>query len=122
MSWWNSIIGGVVDTVKSVFGIRSPSRVFAQIGEYVVRGLEIGLAAPNRIGAIMAGLTSSVESGFSASLDAPTGYRSTSGVGGNQYIIQLPIGMSSADAGREIVQAIEEYERVGGTVRFGGGS
>jgi hypothetical protein len=77
-----------------------------------VRGLEHGLAAPNRIGAIMGSLTDAVSGGFSASIEAPDGYRS--GGRGNRYDIHLPIGMPSADAGREIVRAIEEYERLGG--------
>jgi hypothetical protein len=112
MRWWDSTVGAVVDTVKAVFGIRSPSRVFRGIGVNVVRGLEHGLAAPNRIGAIMGSLTDAVSGGFSASIEAPDGYRS--GGRGNRYDIHLPIGMPSADAGREIVRAIEEYERLGG--------
>src|SRR5690606_7510349 len=88
-SWWDKTVSGVVDTVKSIFGIRSPSRVFAGIGVNVVKGLEQGLAGPNRLGSIMAGLGADVEGSFTASLDAPTGYRAARAVGGTTIVVQL---------------------------------
>lgn len=120
MGWWNRTVGGVIDTVKSIFGIRSPSRVFAGIGTNVVKGLEQGLAAPNRIGSIMAGLTSDVEAGFGAELYAPSGYRAGGGAGMLHVTVQLPVGMPTAEAGRAIVEQIEEYVRFGGELRVVG--
>lgn len=117
LKWWGDRVGAVVNTVRDFLGIHSPSRVFATIGVNILRGLEKGLRSSNSISSIMSGLSSDVASGFDARIDAPAGYRS--GSGGNTYVIRLPVGMPSAAAGREIVQAIEEYERFGGTVRIG---
>lgn len=113
MKWWNRTVGAVVDTVKTVFGIRSPSRVFAGIGVNVVRGLENGLSAPNRIGSIMDGLTSDVEAGFNARFDAPTGYLAGA-AGGRSYSITVQAVAPNAEVGRAVVQAIDDYERFGG--------
>ena len=43
---WSSVkesCNGLVDKVKDVFGIHSPSKVFEQIGEYLDKGLAIGI-------------------------------------------------------------------------------
>jgi len=111
MRWWERNVGGIVKTVKDVLGIRSPSRVFASIGRDVVRGLENGLSATNGIDRIMSGLSAQMAGGFEAQLATPNGYAAS---GGNSYTIVLPVGMPSAAAGREIVRAIDEYERLGG--------
>ncbi|MCG9079935.1 phage tail tape measure protein [Laribacter hongkongensis] len=39
------IISGVISLVMDIFGIHSPSRVFAQIGEYLMAGLVNGIAS-----------------------------------------------------------------------------
>ena len=35
--------GGIIDDAKDVLGIHSPSRVFASIGEYMMRGMAVGI-------------------------------------------------------------------------------
>ena len=43
---WTSVkesCNGLVDKVKDVFGIHSPSKVFEQIGEYLDKGLAVGI-------------------------------------------------------------------------------
>lgn len=40
----SGFFGGIVDGVKNFLGIKSPSRVFAGIGEYMAQGLGIGFA------------------------------------------------------------------------------
>ena len=42
-SWWNNSVGGLISGAKSILGIQSPSRVFAEIGGDVVDGFRIGL-------------------------------------------------------------------------------
>lgn len=42
-SWVTSTFSSVIDSVKGVFGINSPSKVFAEIGEYLDEGLVVGL-------------------------------------------------------------------------------
>lgn len=41
--WVERKFSGIIDGVKSVFGIHSPSKVFAQIGEYLMAGLTEGI-------------------------------------------------------------------------------
>lgn len=41
-SWLGNKVSGLVDGVKGLFGISSPSRVFAEIGRYTVEGFEVG--------------------------------------------------------------------------------
>lgn len=36
-------IGGAIDTAKSLLGIASPSRVFREIGDYTMQGMELGI-------------------------------------------------------------------------------
>ena len=46
--FWNfttGLFGGLIAHVKSLFGIASPSKVFAEIGGYLVAGLDEGIAA-----------------------------------------------------------------------------
>lgn len=113
MSWWNSTVAGVVDTVKTIFGIASPSKVFAGLGKNIVQGLEKGLGGPNQLDSLMSGLADQVTGGFDARLAAPNGYRSGFG---NTYLIEVnpPVGMPSAEIGRELVSHIDAYERKNG--------
>lgn len=41
--WFTGLASGLVSAVNGVFGIQSPSRVFAQIGEFLVEGLVMGI-------------------------------------------------------------------------------
>lgn len=41
-SWFNNAISGLISGVKRLLGIRSPSRVFAEIGGYMAEGLGAG--------------------------------------------------------------------------------
>lgn len=42
-SWVGGLFDGLVDGVKNLLGIHSPSRVFAQIGDYMMQGLADGM-------------------------------------------------------------------------------
>lgn len=42
-SWVTNLINGLVDGVKDVLGIKSPSKVFMEIGGYTIEGLEVGI-------------------------------------------------------------------------------
>lgn len=112
-SWIRDAGRNIGNTFAGILGIRSPSRVFAGYGKNIVQGLVDGLSDTARLSSAMSALSADVAGGFDAQLDAPTGYRAAS-AGGNSYTITLPVGMPSAEAGRAIVQAIEEYERFGG--------
>jgi len=41
-SWVTDKVRGLIDSVKGAFQIHSPSRVFAQIGDYCVQGFNVG--------------------------------------------------------------------------------
>lgn len=43
-SWFKNKVNGLVSTVKNALGIRSPSRVFAEIGEYSAEGIGVGFS------------------------------------------------------------------------------
>jgi phage-related protein len=112
----NLLPGWIVGPFKAALGIASPSRLFEQFGRFIpqglVRGVASGIAAVTSVSGAMA---DAVIGGFgspSASFE-PGAYAGRAG-GGNSYTIQLPVGMPSAEAGRAIVDAIDEYERLNG--------
>lgn len=43
VSWFQNTFGGIIDTVRGLFGIASPSRVFREFGIYIGEGLVDGL-------------------------------------------------------------------------------
>lgn len=43
VSWVKSKFSGLIDSVLGIFGIHSPSRVFAEIGEQVMEGFAVGV-------------------------------------------------------------------------------
>ncbi len=66
----SGFVGGIVDNVKGVLGIHSPSTVFAGIGEYMMQGLSIGLV--NSSGKVMetiGDIVSEVKTRFSSLSD-----------------------------------------------------
>lgn len=111
----NLLPGWIVGPFKAALGISSPSRLFESFGRFIpqglVRGVASGIAAVTSISGAMA---DAVIGGFgspSASFE-PGAYAGRGG--GNSYTINLPVGMPSAEAGRAIVDAIDEYERLNG--------
>lgn len=107
-----ALVNRAVNDVKRDLGIHSPSRVFAGIGKDLVRGLEVGLAAPNRLDRVMTNLSGQVVDGFDATLNAPHG-RGGAG-GGNTYIVNLQTLAPTAEAGRMVRKALDDFERFGG--------
>lgn len=60
----SSFFGDVIDNIKGLFGIHSPSTVFAGFGVNMIEGLEKGLSGPNHLGAIGQDLSKQVTAGF----------------------------------------------------------
>lgn len=114
LRWWDKTVGSVAKTITDALGIKSPSRVFKDIGKNVIRGLENGLSLPNKIGDLMSGLTDQVTGGFTATLDAPTGYRAASAGGGSITVNFTGLVTDPAAAGREVKRVLSEYQRSGG--------
>lgn len=66
----SGFFGGVIDNIKNLLGIHSPSTVFAGFGVNMVKGLEQGLSRGNNLTSIMGGLSDQVTGGLSLSLSA----------------------------------------------------
>jgi hypothetical protein len=110
--------------VKSVFRIQSPSRVFMDIGENVISGLEHGITdnlrmLENASMGISSTVTGTVETGFSG-MTAPVPLTSASNEAsaGSTYNITVNAGVGTdpVSVGREVVNAIKRYESVSGKV------
>ncbi|PWL55294.1 MAG: hypothetical protein DBY38_02205 [Clostridium cadaveris] len=62
-------VRGAIDGAKKLLGIKSPSRVFKEIGKFTGEGLAIGIAdEENRVNKASKGLASSVIGGYNANL------------------------------------------------------
>lgn len=95
-----SLASGLPKTVKKVLGIRSPSRVFAEIGMYTGEGFAIGIEKSYRqVQSAMGGLYSLQPAGAlggSMSLSDDYSYNSTA-----RYEVIVPVQLN----GREIARA-----------------
>ncbi|MCL1552941.1 phage tail tape measure protein, partial [Xanthomonas nasturtii] len=125
-----SVGTGVVDRFKGLLGIHSPSRVFAQLGDFTMQGLTVGLqrgqrapvqavmALGNRMRAVGAGLALATATApvtaidSRAPLSAPARAASAP-AGGNSYVIHVHAapGMDATALAREVARQIEERER-----------
>lgn len=106
----------LVNAIKKALGIKSPSKVFEEIGLNAVRGLQIGLddTYVKKSGTVLA---ASLEKGFGT--PALKAYATTSGQGGNRYFIEIKADATtdSVALGRSLVSAIDAYEAAGGRRR-----
>ncbi len=125
--------GRLVGALKAKLGIHSPSRVFAQLGDYTVAGLAQGLdrsagSAINKVSSIGAGMTAALSVGAaspalafdngpqigpsiaaaSASPPASVSY------GGVTIIIQQQPGQSSVDLAAEIKKVLDGGSNLSG--------
>lgn len=119
------IAGSISDTVKEALGIRSPSRVFAELGSYTMEGFGIGLTDGQRgtmstMNRIMAGITAAGAISLSPAAMAGTGALpiKAGSQGGAVYqgsTIQITInptpGMDEAALADLVARKIEEIER-----------
>jgi len=111
--------------LKSVLGIRSPSKVMAGLGGNIVAGLADGItsAVPTlrkTLGAvndaIQGGLGNPSVNVSAAAHRVPVQFDPASTSAGNTYNIALtyPVGTDLAEAGRQVVKAIHAHERLTG--------
>lgn len=56
----SSFFGDVIDNIKGLFGIHSPSTVFASFGKNMILGWEEGLTGPNHLNSIVSDLSDQV--------------------------------------------------------------
>lgn len=90
---WKQISGffnGVIKNIQGLFGIHSPSTVFAGFGQFMIQGLEKGLTGPNNLNGIMNDLSGQVRSGFDGSIGvqarAVVATGASGGGGGATYV------------------------------------
>jgi tape measure domain-containing protein len=109
--------GGAVDTAKSVLGIKSPSKVFEQIGVHTVEGFAKGIAANDNGGSLLRG-----------ALEPPTGAAARgvglslagSAPGGGGVVVNITVnGGDDPEAiaravRREVVAFFEQQATAGG--------
>lgn len=111
----------VIDYFKEKLGIRSPSRVFAELGAFTMRGLENGLSGgeDGPLSALagtarkMAALGAGVALGVSPMANAGTGTGSGAiGHGGDTYYItiQAPPGSDAPALATEIERVLERIQ------------
>lgn len=107
----------LANAVKQALGIKSPSRVFMEIGDNVMQGLALSLSETraSRLGATAA---SSLVGGFGTpALSALNS--STSGAAGAapttvNINVTAPVGSSKAQIGAEVKSVLDSYYRSGG--------
>jgi len=80
--WFEDTVGGLVNGVKGLLGIGSPSKVFAEIGKFTVQGMEVGWrsefgALENQVGRDVQRLTDTARIGFE---DSAIGRSSAAGI------------------------------------------
>lgn len=114
--WAIDLARTLVNAIKKALGIKSPSRVFAELGRQTVKGMEIGLKDVSGIKTGMTNLANTMTGNFRPELKA-TALAGASG--GNTYQINVtaPATVDKAALGKEIVGAINAYERIGGRKR-----
>lgn len=111
----NGLADDTIGWIKNKLGIRSPSRVFQEIGAFTMQGFEQGimrnegapLAALEGLSRRLAGF------GTAAALTiAPAGFAGAAQSGGNTYhiTIQAAPGASMQDLADLVVQAIERHD------------
>ncbi|MBB4591861.1 phage tail tape measure protein [Xanthomonas cannabis] len=125
-----SVGTGVVDRFKGLLGIHSPSRVFAQLGDFTMQGLTVGLqrgqgapvqavaALGNRMRAVGAGLALATATAPVAAIDSraplsPPARAASAAAGGNSYVIHIHAapGMDTTALAREVARQLEERDR-----------
>ena len=131
--FWNGITGmagwlqsqvtgffdGVIGWAKGVLNIKSPSRVFMEIGGFVGKGLANGITSTSALvrstterlaGTVIDSFDANLDGGLSVSIASPSAQR-----GGAVYNITINGGLQTGpEIGRAIVEAIREYEAAGG--------
>lgn len=126
----SGFFGGVVDDIRDFFGIRSPSKMFAEIGQNLGQGMAQGIVASTKdveraMGGMM-GASSVALPGMSSTMAmTPMGVGAMSSggarasvAGRNTYNITVNAGMGTngSQVGEQIVNAIKRYERNSGPV------
>jgi len=95
--------------VKKMLGIKSPSKVFIEFGQQIVKGLAIGMN-PTGVRAASTGLAMGTMTGF-----GPAQLAGTGGMRGGIVVnINAGLGTDPYELGRVVQQALNKYESING--------
>jgi phage-related protein len=96
--------------VKKMLGIKSPSKVFMEFGNQIVKGLAIGMN-PTGIRKASSGLAMGAMSGFGPAQLSGGGYA------GSGIVININAGLGTDpyELGRVVQQALHKYESINGS-------
>lgn len=115
------IVSGAVGGFLSFLGINSPSKLFEGFGMNIDEGLAKGLRkGAGKIGDAMGAVNAAVTDGFDAELDgsglnlAVSTKPGAGSSGGDTFNITINSLNPTAEVGRLVVEAIEDYKRFGG--------
>jgi phage-related protein len=114
----------IPDWLKSVLGIHSPSKVMADLGRNVIKGLNRGLLAEvPSLKRTMSGVSDTLTGiGASSSLSGQVDITGSAGrLGGSGSVtinVTVPPTADAAEVGRQVVKSIEAHERRTGRRRL----
>lgn len=110
------VASSAVSGAKHLLGIHSPSTVFKEIGQFVVKGLVIGLGDNRPVSVAMGKLSNTVTDSFSPQLAIAGGGTSAAAVGARTNTYNITVNaLDPKTAGPLVVQAIKDYERANGS-------
>ena len=110
----NSLVGKTISKIASLFGIKSPSTVFAEMGEDLVRGLALGVNNAQKFATkSMVGLADATTGSFMPSLNYAGGSTGSAPI---QITINAGMGTDPYALGREVNNALTKYGRVSSRV------
>jgi hypothetical protein len=109
-AWVKAKAKAIADAFEDVLEIDSPSKVFFEIGQNIMEGLQLGVGS----------LTPEVDAQMAGVLQ-PSGFAGATGgmpAAGSQYniVVNAGMGVDGARLGEQIVSAIRKYERASGPV------
>lgn len=112
------VIDKIPGPIRKALGIHSPSRVFRGIGQNLIAGLVLGVRdeAPTleRTMDLLGANLSTFGATSRPVTIAPVAASSVAGVAPLNITLEVPVGASGADIGRELVGYLEDYFKAGG--------
>jgi hypothetical protein len=105
----------IVKGWNDFWGIKSPSRKMKKIGQYITKGLELGIRSGTQgVEKAVAGVNNTI----GGNLDIQASVGGSGASQGNTYNITVQAVSPNAEVGKAIVNSIREYERIGGSRRL----